>query len=220
MTQRFVMTMKLLAVLVIALWIGSCNRAAPPAADTKTTIVDKLQADGNFKALLAAMSTTGLVDTLRGNGPFTLFAPTDDAFAAAEEGLQYRGARITERGPRRVHPLPKDRTLLLQALQNHVVYGKLLAADLVKQIEGKTVNDMTISFDIKGDINELKSRPSDAIRKPTDMFMVNLGPAGKFSEKAYDANLIRTDIEGSNGVIHVIDAVLLHPMEEESPKKQ
>lgn len=104
-------------------------------------------------------------------------------------------------------------------MQNHLVNGKLLADDLTQRREDKTVNGMTISFDIKGDVSKLKSRSTDAIRKPDDMFMVNLGPAGRFSPAQYDANLIRTDIETSNGVIHVIDAVLLHPAEGDQPTK-
>lgn len=211
---------RIIPILVLAALISACNTkpSQSPAEQARSPerapdIIARLEADGNFKSLLAALATTGLAEKLRGEGPFTLFAPTDDAFAAAREGLQYRGARITKTGPRHVHPLPTERYLLLEALQNHLINGKLPAADLARRREDKTVNGMTVSFDIEGDVSKLKTRPSDAMRKPEDMFMVNLGPAGRFSSKEYDANLTRTDIEASNGVIHVIDAVLLHPVE-------
>ena len=202
--------LRLILLMALAASLSSCS--------TKTTIMDKLQADGNFKTLVTALETTGLAEKLKAEGPFTLFAPTDDAFAAAKEGLQYRGQRITSRGPQRVHPLPKDRESLRQALENHIVSGNLSAADLEKRREDETINNMTISFDIKGNINELRSRPSNAVRRPDDMFMVNLGPHGKFSMKEYTSNLISTDIKASNGVIHVIDAVLLHPIADAAPK--
>jgi transforming growth factor-beta-induced protein len=227
------MKSRIIPILVLATLVSACDTTprqspaeqarSPERAPVNTTdVIAKLEADGNFKSLLAALATTGLAEKLRGEGPFTLFAPTDDAFAAAREGLQYRGARIPQTGPRYVHPLPTERDLLLQALQNHLINGKLPAADLAGRREDKTVNGMTVSFDIEGDVSKLRARPSDAMRRPEDMFMVNLGPAGRFSSKEYTANLTRTDIEASNGVVHVIDAVLLHPVEgqqSQQPKK-
>ncbi len=142
------------------------------AAEELADIVDTAVAAGQFTTLAAALTEAGLVDALRGPGPFTVFAPTDDAFAALpQETLDA--------------VLADPEGLLTQILLYHVVAGKLMAADLVDGQEIVTLQGapLTISLSDEG-------------------AMVN------------DANIIATDIEASNGVIHVIDAVLVPPLEE------
>jgi len=142
------------------------------AAGELADIVDTAVAAGQFTTLAAALTEAGLVDALRGPGPFTVFAPTDDAFAALpQETLDA--------------VLADPQGLLTQILLYHVVAGKVMAADLVDGQEIATLQgaSLTISLSEEG-------------------AMVN------------DATIIATDIEASNGVIHVIDAVLVPPLEE------
>ena len=145
-------------LVVAALALSSL---AAHAAD----IVDTAIAAGNFKTLVAAIQAAGLVDTLNGPGPFTVFAPTDAAFAKIPKAD--------------LDALLKDKAKLTAVLTYHVVAGKVLAKD-VKPGDVKTVNGKTIHI-------------SDANMK----VMVN------------NATVIKTDIEASNGVIHVIDTVLI-----------
>jgi LPXTG-motif cell wall-anchored protein len=142
------------------------------AAEELADIVDTAVAAGQFTTLAAALTEAGLVDALRGPGPFTVFAPTDDAFAALpQETLDA--------------VLADPQGLLTQILLYHVVAGKVMAADLVDGQELATLQGapLTISLSDEG-------------------AMVN------------DATIIATDIEASNGVIHVIDVVLVPPLEE------
>ena len=131
-------------------------------------IVDTAVAAGSFKTLAAALTAAGLVDTLRGEGPFTVFAPTDDAFAKLPAGTVESLL------------LPENKEKLIAVLTYHVVAGKVLASDVVKLKSAKTVNgkDVTIKVSDKG-------------------VMVD------------GAKVLKTDIETSNGVIHVIDSVIL-----------
>ena len=131
-------------------------------------IVDTAVAAGSFKTLAAALGAGGLVETLKLKGPFTVFAPTDEAFAKLPKGT--------------VEDLlkPEDKTLLVKILTYHVVAGKVMAADVVKLSSTKTVEG-----------SEVKIRVAD----------------GKV--KVNDANVVKTDIATSNGVIHVIDSVIL-----------
>lgn len=137
-------------------------------AQAPKDIVDTAVAAGDFKTLAAALEAAGLVDTLKGPGPFTVFAPTDEAFAKLPAGT--------------VEDLlkPENKQKLISILTYHVVAGKVMASDVVKLHEAKTVNGQ----DVKIMVEDGK-------------VMVN------------NANVIKTDIECSNGVIHVIDAVLL-----------
>jgi len=128
-------------------------------------IVDTAIAAGSFNTLVAAVKAAGLVDTLKSPGPFTVFAPTDDAFAKLPEGT--------------VEALLKDKEKLTAILTYHVVPGKLMAADVVSKSSLKTVQGQSL-------------RVSTA-----DGAKVN------------NANIIKTDIVASNGVIHVIDTVVL-----------
>jgi uncharacterized surface protein with fasciclin (FAS1) repeats len=133
-------------------------------------IVDTAVAAGNFKTLVTAVKAAGLVDTLKGKGPFTVFAPTDDAFAKLPKGT--------------VEGLLKDVPKLTSVLTYHVVAGKIMAADLVKLKTAKTVQGQ----DVKIDASKWHMHKN---------------------AKVNDANIIKTDIVADNGVIHVIDKVLL-----------
>ena len=133
-------------------------------------IIDTAVAAGTFKTLAAAVTAAGLVDTLKGTGPFTVFAPTDEAFAKLPAGT--------------VEALLKDIPKLKSILTYHVVSGKVLAADVVK-LDGKsakTVNGKDVKISTTGG--------------------VKLNGA---------ANVVKTDIACTNGVIHVLDAVILPP---------
>ena len=135
-------------------------------------IVDTAVAAGSFNTLVAAVKAAGLVDTLKGAGPFTVFAPTDAAFAKLPAGT--------------VEDLlkPENKAKLTAVLTYHVVAGKVLAADVVTLDgkEAKTVQGAGVKVTTAGGVKLNGS-----------------------------ANVVTTDIECSNGVIHVIDAVILPP---------
>ena len=159
------------AALVVVLVSGPGVRAAQADKD----IVATAQAAGSFKTLLTAATKAGLVDTLQGDGPFTVFAPTDDAFAALPEGT--------------VETLLEDPTGDLAAiLTYHVVAGAVMAADVVG-LDGQdvaTVNGATFTVNVADD-----------------------GSVTLTDAAGNDVTVVTTDIETSNGVIHVIDAVLM-----------
>ena len=135
-----------------------------------TTVDDIAVAAGQFKTLAAALTAAGLVDTLKGPGPFTVFAPTDAAFAKLPAGTIENLLK------------PENKAKLTAILTYHVVASKVMAADVVKLKEAKTVN---------GNMLQVKVNGSEV--------MIN------------DANVTATDIAASNGVIHVIDSVVLPP---------
>ncbi len=149
---------------------------SPSATESMATadIVDTAVAAGNFTTLAAALEAAGLVDTLKGPGPFTVFAPTDDAFAKLPAGT--------------VDTLLKDpKGDLTQILTYHVVPGKVMAADVVK-LDGqkvKTVQGGEITIGVDGDKVTLTDAAGNTV------------------------NVTMTDVEASNGVIHVIDGVLM-----------
>ncbi len=134
----------------------------------KDDIVDTAVADGRFTTLAAALGAAELVDTLKGEGPFTVFAPTDDAFAKLPAGTVESLL------------LPENKQKLTDILLYHVVAGKVMAADVVTLTEAETVLGQNVSIKVE-------------------------------NGKVYinDAEVIITDIVTSNGVIHVIDTVLL-----------
>ena len=134
-------------------------------------IVDTAIAAGSFNTLVAAVDAAGLVDTLKGEGPFTVFAPTDEAFAALPEGT--------------VEALLEDIPALTNILLYHVVPGKVMAADVVGLDSADTAAGLPVAISVEGD-------------------KVMVG----------NAQVITTDIETSNGVIHVVDAVILPPADE------
>ena len=147
--------------------------AAPDIADghgkkMKKDIIDTAVAAGQFETLAAALGAADLVDTLKGEGPFTVFAPTDEAFAKLPAGTVETLLK------------PENRDQLVAILTYHVVAGKVKAADVVKLSEATTVNGAKVAITVA----------DGGVR-------VN------------DANVIATDIMASNGVIHVIDTVIL-----------
>lgn len=133
-------------------------------------IVNTAVADGRFTTLAAALEAAGLVETLKGEGPFTVFAPTDDAFAALPAGTLDSLL------------LPENKDQLTSILTYHVVAGKVMAADVVELTEAETVQGSPVQ-----------------VRVEDGKVFIN------------DAEVIITDIETSNGVIHVIDSVILPP---------
>ncbi len=138
------------------------------AQDEEMDIVDTAVAADSFKTLVAAVKAAGLVDTLKGEGPFTVFAPTDEAFAKIpKETLESL-----------LKPENKDK--LVAILTYHVVPGKVMAADVVKLKKAKTVQGTEATVKVEG-----------------DKVMID------------GANVVKTDIPCKNGVIHVIDAVIM-----------
>ena len=131
------------------------------------TIVETAVAAGSFNTLVAAVKAAGLVETLSGPGPFTVFAPTDAAFAKVPaDTIQAL-----------LKPEAKDQ--LVRVLTYHVVPGKVMAADVIQLTSAKTVQGQSVTIDT-----------TDGV-------------------KIDDANVVSTDIVCDNGVIHVIDAVIL-----------
>ena len=151
--------------------------AAPTEAPMAKTIVEIAAEDGRFTTLVAAVEAAGLAETLSSDGPFTVFAPTDDAFAALPEGTLDSLL------------LPENKQQLTDILLYHVVPGKVMAEDVVG-LDGQMAD------------TALEGKQIDV---KTDMGSVYLNE---------NVKVIITDIEASNGVIHVIDAVLLPSSEE------
>lgn len=131
-------------------------------------IVDTAVSAGSFNTLVAAVKAADLVDTLKGEGPFTVFAPTDEAFAKLPAGT--------------VEDLlkPENKEKLQAILLYHVVPGKVMAADVVNVTSAKTANDMDLKVMVDGNVVKIN-----------------------------EAQVVQTDIMTSNGVIHVIDTVLI-----------
>jgi len=131
-------------------------------------IVDTAVAAGQFKTLAAALQAAGLVDTLKGEGPFTVFAPTDAAFAKLPKGTVENLLK------------PENKAKLTAILTYHVVSGKVMAADVVKLTSAKTVQGGSAKVSTMG--------------------------GGVMID---DSHVTKTDIATSNGVIHVIDTVMM-----------
>ncbi|WP_226592972.1 fasciclin domain-containing protein [Microseira wollei] len=129
-------------------------------------IVDTAVKAGSFSTLVAAIKAANLVDTLKGAGPFTVFAPTDEAFAKLPEGT--------------VDSLLKDIPKLKKILTYHVVSGKVMAADVVKLKSAKTVEGSDVKID-----------------------------ASNGGVKVNDSTVSTPDVAADNGVIHIIDTVLM-----------
>jgi len=140
---------------------------APLQAGSHATkdIVDTAVAAGSFQTLAAALQAAGLVETLKGQGPFTVFAPTDAAFAAIPKAD--------------LDALLADKAKLTRVLTYHVVPGKVMAADVAKLSEAKTVEGQMLQIDSSSGV------------------------------KVDGASVVKADVLASNGVIHVIDKVIL-----------
>ena len=152
-------------MLVVAAALAVAVVPAVGRADTHKDIVDTAVAAGSFKTLAAALTAAGLVDTLKGAGPFTVFAPTDEAFAKIPKAD--------------LDALLKDKAKLTKVLTYHVVPGKVMAADVVKLKQAKTVEGQMVKIDASSGV------------------------------KINGASVVKADVGASNGVIHVIDSVLL-----------
>lgn len=150
-------------------YAAGCSPCSSSVAKEKhPDIVDIASSDGKFKTLVAAVKAAGLADTLKGKGPFTVFAPTDEAFAKLPKGT--------------VENLLKEenRDKLRAILTYHVVPGKVTADKVVKLHEAKTVQGGSV-----------------AIKADSGAVMID------------NAKVLKTDIHASNGVIHVIDSVII-----------
>jgi uncharacterized surface protein with fasciclin (FAS1) repeats len=150
------------AIAVLAL------AASAPARAQEKDIVDTAVAAGSFKTLAAALQAAGLVDTLKGKGPFTVFAPTDEAFAKLPKGTVEELLK------------PENKAKLTAILTYHVVPGAVTASQVTKLREAKTVNGQSVKVTATG-----------------GAVMID------------GARVVKTDIRASNGVIHVIDSVIL-----------
>ena len=163
--NRPVIRPALIALVALAALVAPFALAGPANSGAKMDIVDTAVAAGDFKTLVTALQAAGLIDTLKGEGPFTVFAPTDEAFAKLPPGT--------------VEGLLKDKAKLTEILTFHVVAGKVTASDVMKLSSAKTVSGKTVSIDT-----------SDGVR-------------------VGGARVVKADIAASNGVIHVIDTVLI-----------
>lgn len=154
--------------LVATLGLTAACDDDDPVAAVPLDIVETAAAAGNFTTLLAAVEAAGLTATLQGPGPYTVFAPTDAAFAALPAGT--------------VESLLQDLPTLRSILTYHVVAGRVPAAQVVTLSEAQTVNGASVTISVEGN-----------------------------SVRVDDALVLQTDIEASNGIIHVIDSVILPP---------
>ncbi|EPX83352.1 fasciclin domain-containing protein [Salipiger mucosus] len=141
--------------------------AGPALAGMSADIVDTAAEAGNFETLLAAAEAAGLVETLKGDGPFTVFAPTDEAFAALPEGTV---ESLLE---------PENKDQLTEILTYHVVPGKVMSSDLTNGMMAETVQGSSVEIMTEGGVT------------------------------VDGASVTTADIEASNGVIHVIDGVIM-----------
>jgi len=158
-------SMAAVVLTVVGLAIGSTFARA-----TNQDIVDTAVGAGQFKTLAAALQAAGLVDTLKGPGPFTVFAPTDAAFAKLPAGTLESLLK------------PENKAKLTAILTYHVVPGAVKAEQVTKLDEAKTVNGAMVK-----------------VSTDHGKVMIN------------NANVVKADIPASNGVIHVIDTVILPP---------
>jgi uncharacterized surface protein with fasciclin (FAS1) repeats len=163
-------TMKITHILTLTALMATAAPLSVVQAETKSApgdIVAVAAGAGSFNTLVAAVKAAGLVETLQGKGPFTVFAPTDEAFAKLPPGTLESLLK------------PENKEKLVAILTYHVVPGKVMAAD-VKTMKAKTVNGKELSLVVAD---------------------------GKVTVD--NAKVIKTDVPASNGVIHVIDAVVL-----------
>jgi uncharacterized surface protein with fasciclin (FAS1) repeats len=162
--------LKLTKFVVAAAALMALTLGGMAARAAEKDIVDTAVAAGQFKTLASALDAAGLVGTLKGEGPFTVFAPTDEAFAKLPAGTLEDLLK------------PENKDKLVAILTYHVVPGKVEAADVAKLDEAKTVNGKMVDIKVEG-----------------DTAMVN------------NAKVTKVDIPASNGVIHVIDTVIMPP---------
>lgn len=152
-------------IFVTAAAVAVLAAPATVRAGESKDIVDTAVAAGNFKTLASALTAAGLVDTLKGKGPFTVFAPTDEAFAKIPKAD--------------LDALIADKAKLTKVLTYHVVAGKVMASDVATLKSAKTVEGQMVKIDASNGVMINKSK------------------------------VVKADIQTSNGVIHVIDTVLM-----------
>ena len=160
--------MKIISAFTSLALVAIMAVASPARAQQTKDIIDTAVAAGSFTTLAKALTAADLVGTLKGPGPFTVFAPTDEAFAKLPAGTLDNLLK------------PENKAMLRRVLTYHVVPGKVMAADVVKVTSAKAVSDDTLSIKVSG-----------------GTVMVD------------KARVVKTDIAASNGVIHVVDTVLL-----------
>lgn len=160
--------MKTKTLIVTILLVFLSSTALIASSHTKMDIVDTAVKAGSFNTLVAAVQAAGLAETLKGEGPFTVFAPTDDAFAKLPAGTLDDLLK------------PENKDKLAAILTYHVVSGKVMAKDVMTMKEAKTVNGQSVMVSMEA-----------------DTVMID------------NAKVVNADIECSNGVIHVIDTVIL-----------
>ncbi len=170
MKAKFCYRFCILILLLLSLFVSQigCNEIAKKHGMWQKDIIDTAVASRDFDTLVTAIKAADLVDTLKGKGPFTVFAPTDEAFAKLPHGTIENLLK------------PENKEKLTSILTYHVVSGKVMAADVVNLTHAKTVNGQSLSIKTYGS-----------------------------TVKVDNANVIRTDVKCSNGVIHVIDTVVL-----------
>jgi uncharacterized surface protein with fasciclin (FAS1) repeats len=159
---------RLVSLAAAALFLILSTAAYANPQPSSQDIVDTAVAAGSFKTLVAALKAAGLVDTLKGKGPFTVFAPSDDAFAKLPAGTVDELLK------------PENKQKLIAILSYHVVAGKVTAAQAMKLSSAKTVNGQSLTISTDGG-----------------------------TVKINDATVTKADVMCSNGVIHVIDTVLM-----------
>jgi uncharacterized surface protein with fasciclin (FAS1) repeats len=160
------MKMKMFSVMVLSIILSTTPLLA--SSHSKKDIVDTAVSAESFKTLVVALKAADLVDTLKGEGPFTVFAPTDDAFAKLPAGTVEELLK------------PENKAKLQSVLTYHVVSGKYMAKDVVTMKMAKTVNGQS--------------------------FMISMDAGNVMVD---NAKVVKTDIECSNGVIHIVDTVLM-----------
>jgi uncharacterized surface protein with fasciclin (FAS1) repeats len=160
--------MSILRSVALAIALVFVATPAAYAGMAKKDIVDTAVEAGSFSTLVAAVKAAGLVDTLKGDGPFTVFAPTDEAFAKLPDGTVENLLK------------PENKDQLVSILTYHVLPGKVMSSDIAgKTLEVETVEGSNLSVDATDGVN------------------------------VDNANVVQADVEASNGVIHVIDAVVM-----------
>lgn len=157
-----------LTLMISAVTLISINAQEYSAKTLSKDIVTTAVDAGVFKTLATALTEAGLIETLQGKGPFTVFAPTDDAFAKLPKGT--------------VEGLLKDKEALKKVLLYHVVSGQVMSNDVVKLSDATTVEGSKVKIKVKD-----------------GSVMIN------------DAKVTKADVKTSNGVIHIIDTVILPP---------
>lgn len=157
-----------ITALLAAILLLTTEAYAGGYGKNQADIVDTAVSAGSFNTLAAALQAGGLVDTLKGDGPYTVFAPTDEAFAKLPDGTV------------EMLLMPENKDKLVEILTYHVVAGKVTSAEVVTLDKAQTANGSDV-----------------AIKVVDDSVFIN------------DSRVVATDIQASNGVIHVVDTVIL-----------